>query len=164
MGPYSVGSRTGNLENQLPLFSVLAPDWWLAARPAAAAALSTNQFRLMSSHDVYEGWVSLLGLSEFHNAGVVRGYEAYYAGARTAATQQRMRGVVGLEADEWGDAVPGVYDTDAVVPPGVVREVTRGGAGALGGIFAEQGAERGCGDVQVDEHMCSCDGFPDVSL
>ena len=164
MGPYSVGSKTGNLENQLPLFSVMAPDWWLAARPEAAAALATNQFRLMSSYDVYNGWKSLLALPEFHNATVVRQYASYHAKAQTGATQQRMRGVAGLGADEWGTQVPGVYDTDAVVPPPDVLAATQGGVQALAGIFKGQAADRTCADVQVDEQMCSCEQFPNVRL
>jgi len=164
MGPYSVGSLTGNLENQLPLFTVLAPEAWLKSRPQAAAALAENQFRLLSSYDVYDGWKSLLGLPEFHNASVVRDYGAYYAASQQRATAQRMHGVVGVPADKWGEQVPGVYDTDAVVPPADIAEVTQGGEGSLAGIFKQQSAERSCADVQVTDSQCSCSKFPTVSL
>ncbi len=162
MGPYSVGSKAGNLENQLPLFTVLAPEAWLRMRPALAQAMAVNQFRLLSSYDVYDSWKSLLSLPEFHNTSVLEKYPAYHEVAARRATEERMRGVRGVQGGQWGDAVPGVYHTDAIVPPQDLVQATR--QEDPRGIFREQSAGRSCEEVKVGETQCACDHFPEVHL
>lgn len=69
MGPFAMFSPLGNTENKLPSMFVTVPSWFLRAHPKVAEALTVNQYRLVSSFDVYKGIVSLRHLSEFGGNG-----------------------------------------------------------------------------------------------
>ena len=162
MGPYPLLSNTGRAENQLPLLMVLAPEPWLEQRPDIARALEVNQFRLVSPFDVYHGLVSLLHLPEFHNATLAAQYPAWHKHAERSAAEERTQGMRGTAPTAWTHA-PGVYETDAVVPPARLAKALKSSQ-PMAGIFTEQPADRSCEAANIPAGGCVCDAFPNLDL